>query len=341
MRPMLGAWLIPAGALVALLPFTSSAAALLLGAAIALVFGNPWASTTRRLQKKLLPAAVVGLGAAMDLGVVLRTGLHGFADTCVSIVATLALGLLLARFLRVQGNTGTLISVGTAICGGSAIAAAGPVLRADEDEMTVSLGTVFILNGVALLAFPPIGAMAGLGQDAFGTWAALAIHDTSSVVGACLAYGARALEVGTTIKLARALWIVPTVLALGWWVNRRGKGGAASAPRPWFILGFLAAAALVTWVPALRPAGKVVAATARQAMVVTLYLIGAGLSREALRRVGIRPFLLGAVLWVLVGTAALAAVRLGIGVASAVARRPEVPSVFYGPTQPASPVAVM
>ncbi|HET8725305.1 MAG TPA: putative sulfate exporter family transporter [Anaeromyxobacteraceae bacterium] len=310
---MNGRWLIPAGALVSLLPWTGSAAALLLGAAIAIVAGNPWAATTRGIQKKLLPASVVGLGAAMNLGVVLRTGMQGFAETIASITFTLALGLLLARWLRVAGNTGTLISVGTAICGGSAIAAAGPVLRAEEHEMTVSLGTVFILNGIALVAFPPIGRLAGLGQEAFGTWAALAIHDTSSVVGAGLAYGPRALEVGTTVKLVRALWIVPLVLALGAWHRRGGGEGAAAAPRPWFILGFLAMAAVVTWVPALQPAGRVVAAVARQALVLTLFLVGAGLSRDALRRVGVRPFLLGSLLWVIVAVVMLAAVRWGHG----------------------------
>jgi uncharacterized integral membrane protein (TIGR00698 family) len=307
---VIGRWLIPAGAVVALLPWTSSAAALLLGAAIAVVAGNPLAATTRRVQKALLPAAVVGLGAAMDLGVVLRTGLQGFGYTLVSIGATLGLGLLLARALRVGGNTGTLISVGTAICGGSAIAAAGPVIEADEHEMTVALGTVFVLNGVALLAFPPAGRLVGLSQEGFGTWAALAIHDTSSVVGACLAYGARALEVGAAIKLARALWIVPLVLLLGWW-RHRGSAGA-KAPRPWFILGFLAMAAAVTWSPALRPAGRFVASAARQAMVLTLFLVGAGLSREALRQVGARPFILGISLWIVVSAVALGAVRSGL-----------------------------
>lgn len=306
-----GRWLIPAGAAVALLPRVSSAMALLLGAGIALVAGNPWQPATRRLQKFLLPAAVVGLGASMNLGVVLRTGLTGLGYTVVSIGATLGAGLLLSRWLGVGGNTGTLVSVGTAICGGSAIAAAGPVLRADEHEMTVSLGTVFVLNGVALLAFPPLGRLAGLSQDQFGVWAALAIHDTSSVVGASLAYGARALEVATSIKLARALWIVPLVLALGWARNRGDD--RAGAPRPWFILGFIAMAALVTWVPALQPAGRLVAAVARQAMVLTLFLVGAGLSRAALRQVGVRPFVMGGLLWIGVSAVALGAVRAGVG----------------------------
>ena len=289
---MVGRWLIPAGAVVALLPQVSSAAALLLGAAIALLVGNPWAAGTRRLQKVLLPAAVVGLGAAMDLGVVLRTGLQGFGYTVVSIGGTLGAGLLLARMLRVEGNTGTLVSVGTAICGGSAIAAAGPVLQADEHEMTVSLGTVFVLNGIALLVFPPLGHLVGLTQDQFGIWAALAIHDTSSVVGASMAYGSRALEVATSIKLARALWIVPLVLMLGWVRHRGSAGTRGQAARPWFILGFV-----------------VVAAAARQAMVLTLYLVGAGLSRSAVRQVGVRPFVLGSLLWLGVSAVVLGTLR--------------------------------
>jgi uncharacterized integral membrane protein (TIGR00698 family) len=308
---MFGRWLIPAGAVVALLPGVSSAAALLLGAAIALAFGNPWAAWTRRIQKSLLPAAVVGLGGAMDLGVVLRTGLHGFGYTVVSIGATLGAGLLLARWLRVEGNTGKLIAIGTAICGGSAIAAAAPVLQADEHEMTVSLGTVFLLNGLALLVFPPVGRLVGLGQDQFGLWAALAIHDTSSVVGAAMAYGARALEVATAIKLARALWIVPLVLAIGWVSNRRPGEPGSKTPRPWFILGFVAIAAVVTWIPALRPAGDLIAAGARQAMVLTLFLVGAGLSRAALRQVGARPLVLGGTLWVAVSVLVLGAIEIG------------------------------
>jgi uncharacterized integral membrane protein (TIGR00698 family) len=309
---MIGRWLIPVGAIVALVPGVSSGVALLLGAAIALAFGNPWASTTRRIQKSLLPAAVVGLGAAMDLGVVLRTGLQGFGYTVVSIGATLGAGLLLAGWLRVEGNTGKLIAIGTAICGGSAIAAAAPVLQADEHEMTVSLGTVFLLNGLALLVFPPVGRLAGLGQDQFGVWAALAIHDTSSVVGAAMAYGARALEVATAIKLARALWIVPLVLLIGWVRSQGTAAGGPKAPRPWFILGFVGVAAVVTWIPALRPAGAAIAAGARQAMVLTLFLVGAGLSRAALRQVGVRPLVMGGILWVAVSAIVLGTIETGL-----------------------------
>jgi uncharacterized integral membrane protein (TIGR00698 family) len=227
-------------------------------------------------------------------------------------------GLLLGRFLKVDRDAGLLISVGTAICGGSAIAAAAPVLRARPHQVSVALATVFLLNGVALVLFPPIGHLAGLGQNAFGLWAALAIHDTSSVVGAGLAYGPRALAVATTVKLARALWIVPMTLALGYMVARRqkqtGEAAGESGPvkKPWFIGGFLLMAALVTWVPGLQRPGHFVALGAHHVLVLTLFLIGAGLSREALRTVGFRPFIQGLALWLIVASLGLGAVRMGL-----------------------------
>jgi uncharacterized membrane protein YadS len=187
------------------------------------------------------------------------------------------------------------------------------VLGADDREMSVALGTVFVLNAVALVVFPPIGHVAGLGERSFGLWAALAIHDTSSVVGAALQYGRVALETATTVKLARALWIVPVTFALGAIERRRGAERAGARPRPpWFILGFVAVAAAATYVPGLRPAGLVVAQGARHALVLTLFLIGLGLSRASLRAVGLRPLALGVALWVAVSVATLAAIRLGL-----------------------------
>ena len=307
-------YLILIGAGLALAPFTPAAAALLGGALIALTVGNPLPQLTRSWTHRLLPLAVVGLGAGMNLRAVAKAGLHGLGYTAISLLLVLALGWWLARLLKVERDAGLLISVGTAICGGSAIAAVAPVLRAKEHEISMALATVFLLNAAALVLFPPIGHAAGLGQDAFGLWAALAIHDTSSVVGAGLVYGPRALEVATTVKLARALWIVPLTLAIGWWVARRGtaSGDAPPVKKPWFIAGFLAMAALVTFVPALHQAGHLIAATARRVLVLTLFLIGAGLSREALRDVGLRPFLQGLVLWLLVASLGLVVVRLGL-----------------------------
>lgn len=302
------------GAGLSLAPFTPAAAALVIGALLAVTAGNPHQHLTRGWTHRLLPLAVVGLGADMNLRAVAKAGLHGLGYTAVSIALVLTLGWLLARWLKVERAAGLLISVGTAICGGSAIAAVAPVLRAKEQEISVALATVFLLNAAALVLFPPIGHGVGLGQDAFGLWAALAIHDTSSVVGAGLAYGPRALEVATTVKLARALWIVPLTLFIGWLVARRSAGTADAPPakKPWFIAGFLAVAALVTYLPVLQAPGHLVAFAARRLLVLTLFLIGAGLSREALRTVGLRPFLQGLFLWLIVGILGLGAVKLGL-----------------------------
>jgi uncharacterized integral membrane protein (TIGR00698 family) len=319
MSPTAPASRVPAIALLlcaalALAPFVPAAAALVGGALLALTLGNPRPALTRAWTHRLLPLAVVGLGADMNLRAVAKAGLHGLGYTALSLALVLALGTWLARLLRVERDAGLLISVGTAICGGSAIAAVAPVLRAKEHEISVALATVFLLNAAALVIFPPVGHAAALGQDAFGLWSALAIHDTSSVVGAGLAYGPRALEVATTVKLARALWIVPLTLGVGWVVARRGEAAPGAPPlkKPWFIAGFLAMAALVTFVPALQPPGHLVAVLARRLLVLTLFLIGAGLSREALRSVGLRPFLQGLLLWLIVASLGLGAVKLGL-----------------------------
>lgn len=295
-------------------PPTPAAAALVGGAILALTLGNPFQGLTRTWTHRLLPIAVVGLGADMNLRAVAKAGFHGLGYTAISIALVLALGWWLVRLLKVESDAGLLISVGTAICGGSAIAAVAPVLRAKEDEISVALATVFLLNAVALVIFPPIGHAASLSQDAFGLWSALAIHDTSSVVGAGLAYGPRALEVGTTVKLARALWIVPITLGIGWGVARRGEApeGAPPVKKPWFIAGFLAVAALVTYVPVLHAPGHIMAVAARRVLVLTLFLIGSGLSREALRSVGLRPLMYGLALWLLVGVVSLVAIRSGL-----------------------------
>jgi len=310
----LAAPLLGLGGALALAPFTPAAVALVGGALLALALGNPWQAETRLWTHRLLPLAVVGLGADMNLRAVAKAGLHGLGYTALSLALVLALGWWLARRLKVGRDAGLLISVGTAICGGSAIAAVAPVLQAKEQEISVALATVFLLNAAALVLFPPIGHWAALSQEAFGLWSALAIHDTSSVVGAGLAYGPRALEVATTVKLARALWIVPLTLGIGWWVARRGTTAPDARPvkKPWFIAGFLAMAALVTFVPALQGPGHIVANLARRVLVLTLFLIGAGLSREALRSVGLRPFLQGLLLWLIVGALGLGAVKLGL-----------------------------
>ena len=302
-----------AGAAVCI-PGVSAALALAAGLAIALTVGNPLSSRTRALARKLLPASVIGLGGAMDLAAVAHAGLHGIGYTIVTILFCSGLGLLAARALKVERRTATLVTVGTAICGGSAIAAAGPAIGADDRQMSVALATVFVLNSIALLIFPPLGHLFGLGQPAFGLWSALAIHDTSSVVGAALQYGPTALSVATTVKLARALWIVPVTLILAVLERRRSQEVAsAGRPRlPWFIAGFVLAAALSTYVPALHPAGVLLSKVATRSLVLTLFLIGLGLSRDSLKAVGARPMLMGVALWIIMGVSTLAAIWLGL-----------------------------
>ena len=304
-----GAVLLPLGAIACCFPPISTGLGLLLGLALALTVGNPYLDRTRKLTPLLLALSVVGLGAGMDLRVVARVGAHGVLYTVAGISTALLLGALLTRTLAVGRNVGTLISVGTAICGGSAIAAIVPVISAKDDEASVSLATVFLLNAIALFIFPPIGHWAHLTDNQFGLWAALAIHDTSSVVGAAVAWGGTAVQTATTVKLARALWIVPLTFAVSWWHARSGGGSSGSKQKqPWFIAGFLLAAALVTYLPGLQAAGHLVSATAKQALVVTLFLIGASLTRDALRAVGARPLLLGVLLWILVASASLLAI---------------------------------
>ncbi len=288
-------------------------AALIAGVLLAMSLGNPMAGQTRKWTPKLLAWSVVGLGAGMNLRDVVKVGLQGFGYTAVGIVFALSLGLLLGRQLGVARNTSLLISVGTAICGGSAIAAVAPVIHAEDEDTSVALGTVFLLNAAALLLFPLIGHHFGLGQRPFGLWSALAIHDTSSVVGAATSYGREATVIATTTKLARALWIVPVTLAVGFWMARERHEHAekVKAKRPWFILGFLLAAGLVTYVPAVKPAGDLVAVLAKRSLTLTLFLLGCGLSREAIARVGLRPMLQGLGLWLLVGGATLVAILRG------------------------------
>jgi len=310
--PAPGAFAVPAGMAICAFPFVSTGAGLLLGLVLALAFGNPWLDRTRRVTGKLLALSVVGLGAGMDLRIVARVGAHGILYTVAGIATALALGAILARLFGVGRNVGMLISVGTAICGGSAIAAVVPVLRPKEHETSVALGTVFLLNAFALFLFPAIGHVVGLRDAQFGLWSALAIHDTSSVVGAAVSWGGTAVGIATTVKLARALWIVPLTLAIAAWHRSvSGEDTKAKPGRPWFIAGFVAVAALVTYIPSLQRAGHVTAAVARQSLVVTLFLIGASLTRSSVRAVGTRPLLLGVALWIAVASLSLGAIAAG------------------------------
>ncbi len=307
--------LLPLLALLSLLPAVPAWAALVAGILLALAFGNPYAAHTKPWTPRLLAWSVAGLGAGMNLVEVGKVGLQGLAYTAVGITFALGMGLFLGKRLGVAGDTSMLISVGTAICGGSAIAAVAPVIHADDEDTSVALATVFLLNALALILFPLIGHYFHLAERPFGLWAALAIHDTSSVVAAGATYGPLAELVATTTKLARALWIVPVAFGMGL-LHARLQGQTADEPRPkatrpWFILGFLLAAALVTFVPRLNAAGHVVNEAAHRLLVLTLFLLGCGITREALRKVGARPLVQGVALWVIVGAATLGAILGG------------------------------
>ena len=290
-----------------LLPWVGPAAALAAGILYTLVLGNPWISRTSLWSRTLLQASVVGLGFGMSLETVWHVGARSAGYTVVGIALTLALGAAIGRLVGTSGPLSTLVSFGTAICGGSAIAAMAPVVKAKSDEIAVSLATVFTLNATALLLFPAVGHLLHLGQAPFGLWAGLAIHDTSSVVGAASAFGPEALAVATTVKLTRALWIMPFVLGAAFFVKSDQK-----VKFPLFVAGFVAAAAIRTGLPSLEPLWKGLTAVARQSLVLTLFLIGSGLTRDVLRRVGVRPLAQGILLWAIVGSATLAAILSGL-----------------------------
>ncbi len=292
--------------------------ALTAGIGFGLALTHPYAEESRRRTPRLLQASVVALGFGMNLQAVLKAGSSGLVYTALGIGFAFSLGLGLGKLLEVQGNSSFLITAGTAICGGSAIAAVAPILEADGQEMAVSLGSVFILNSIALLIFPPIGGWLHMTQAQFGLWAALAIHDTSSVVGAASKYGEQALLIGTTVKLARALWIVPLALATAA-IKKNGKNGEGEGRSgragtrvkwPWFILLFCVAAVINTYLP---PGAHThfLFTLGRLGLTATLFLIGSGISRATLKEVGWRPLAQGVLLWVAVGASSLYLIRTG------------------------------
>jgi uncharacterized integral membrane protein (TIGR00698 family) len=281
--------------------------ALAAGLAYGLSVAHGYHLEARRLSKFLLQASVVCLGFGMNLGQMIRVGRSGFLYTALGITFAMLLGIGLAYALRVGKIPGFLISAGTAICGGSAIAALAPVTEASDEAMAVSMGTVFVLNSVALFIFPPIGHALHLSQTQFGLWSALAIHDTSSVVSAAARYGAAALAIATTVKLARALWIVP--VSVGTAIVR---GSRAKIHLPWFILFFCVAAVLASDVPHLAPEYTQLARLGRLGLGVTLFLIGTTISRDTLKTVGARPLLQGVLLWIVVGSVSLCLILRGV-----------------------------
>lgn len=278
--------------------FITPALALFAGLVFALIFPMPFPKFNKKGSKYLLQASVVGLGFGMNVVTALKSGSEGMMFTIVSVIGVMAFGILIGMWMHLNRKTAYLISSGTAICGGSAIAAVGPVLKADDHEMAVSLGVIFILNAIALFIFPPIGHYFGMTQAQFGTWAAIAIHDTSSVVGAGDAYGAEACQIATLIKCTRALWIIPLAFAT-MFIFRDKNGSKISIP--WFIFLFVAAMVVNTYCGIPSAVSDTIVYISKKALVVTLFFIGAGLSVGMVKKVGIRPLLLAILLWIIIG----------------------------------------
>jgi uncharacterized integral membrane protein (TIGR00698 family) len=286
-----------------LTPWVSPPVALMTGLVIAQFIGHPFLHLNHKATHILLQVSVVGLGFGMNIHGAVKAGSQGFLFTVASITGTLLIGYIAGKLLKIDSKTSHLIACGTAICGGSAIAAISPVIKAEERQLSVALGTVFILNSAALFLFPFIGHLLHLSQTQFGLWSAIAIHDTSSVVGAASKYGPEALEIATTVKLARALWIIPVVLLTAFCF----KTGKQQMKVPYFIGLFILAMVIHTYIP-MQPVSDVIVQVAKTGLTVTLFLIGAGLSGAVLRGVGVKPLIQGLLLWVIISGAALWAV---------------------------------
>ena len=282
--------------------------ALFLGLAFALMCGQAYPKFNKKVSKKLLQYSVVGLGFGMNLHASLASGKEGMLFTIISVIGTMVIGMFIGRkLLKVNRDTSYLISSGTAICGGSAIAAVGPVIKAKDSDMSVALATIFVLNAIALFIFPVLGEWMGLTQQEFGTWAAIAIHDTSSVVGAGAAYGEEALQVATTIKLTRALWIIPLALVTSFIFKSEGK----KVSIPWFILWFIVAILINTYVlDSVPEVGKTISSLARKGLIITMFFIGASLSTDVLKAVGVKPLVQGVLLWLVISIGSLAYILL-------------------------------
>ncbi|MBQ2122395.1 MAG: putative sulfate exporter family transporter [Bacteroidaceae bacterium] len=277
---------------------------LFIGLLFALIFGPTYSKFNKAASKKLLQYSVVGLGFSMNLQESLASGGEGMLFTILSVIGTMVVGVIIGlKYIGVNKSTAYLISSGTAICGGSAIAAIGPTIKAKDSEMSMALATVFILNAIALFLFPVLGHWLDLSQQEFGMWAAIAIHDTSSVVGAGSAYGEEALQVATTIKLTRALWIIPLAIVLALlFKNKQQK-----VYIPWFILWFVAAMLLNTYLLENVPeVGIFISGIARKCLILTMFFIGASLSVDKIKAVGVKPLKLGVLLWLIISVVSLA-----------------------------------
>lgn len=285
-------------------PLISPPIALLMGLIIAQFIGHPYLHLNHKATHILLQVSVVGLGFGMNVTSALKAGKEGILFTIVSIIGTLVIGFFMGKFLKIEKKTSYLISAGTAICGGSAIAAISPVIKAEEKQISVALGTIFILNSVALFLFPFIGHQLNLSQSQFGMWCAIAIHDTSSVVGAASKYGPQALEIATTVKLARALWIIPVAFLSSFiFKNKDSK-----IKIPYFIGLFVFAMIANTYIPFIQQYNHYLTNIAKAGLTLTLFLIGCGLNRKTISSVGFKPLIQGVILWMIISTAALWAV---------------------------------
>lgn len=285
-------------------PLITPPVALLMGLVIAQFIGHPYLHLNHKATHILLQVSVVGLGFGMNVTSAFKAGKEGVLFTAISIIGTLTLGFIMGKIFKIEKKTAYLISTGTAICGGSAIAAISPVIKAQEKQISVALGTIFILNAMALFIFPYIGHYFHLSQTQFGLWCAIAIHDTSSVVGAAAKYGTEALEIATTVKLARALWIIPIAfLSTLIFNNKSGK-----VKLPYFIGLFIVAMILNTYVPAVTHISPYITTLAKAGLTLTLFLIGCGLNQKVLKSVGYKPLLQGIILWVAISAAALWAI---------------------------------
>ena len=283
--------------------------ALFLGLVFALLCGQAYPKFNKKVSKKLLQYSVVGLGFGMNLHASLASGKEGMLFTIVSVVGTMLIGMFIGRkILKVSRDTSYLISSGTAICGGSAIAAVGPVIKAKDSDMSVALATIFVLNAIALFIFPVLGEWLGLTQQEFGTWAAIAIHDTSSVVGAGAAYGEEALQVATTIKLTRALWVIPLALVTSFIFKSKDQ----KVSIPWFILWFIVAILINTYLlDSVPQVGKAISGLARKGLIITMFFIGASLSTDVLKAVGVKPLVQGVLLWLVISIGSLVYILWG------------------------------
>jgi uncharacterized integral membrane protein (TIGR00698 family) len=285
-------------------PYSSSATGLFSGIYFSLLFSNPFELLTKKYSPYLLQLSIVLVGANMNLLVLKDVGLEGIQYTFLGILSTFVLGFILNKFLNIKQKIAHLIVFGTAICGGSAIAALGPIIKADSDEMTVSLTVVFILNAIALLLFPAIGHELNLSQYQFGLWSALAIHDTSSVVGASMSYGKEALFYATTIKLARALWILPVSLLFALLIHSKSK-----IKIPWFIFLFIIMSAIFTIFPQLNTIGGFLGMVAKKLLVFSLMLVGLNINFKAIKKLGIKPMIFAIIIWLIVGGTSLLLIK--------------------------------